>query len=230
MRKILLILLFSLSTIAQAAVRKSVADGESITIQLSNKDPNVISVRHDRIERFSVVKGIVLTSLDPKHGMLTIKPTSPEASEPFSVIVFTEGGKRFTLVILPIAIPSQDIILMPESTASNKVIPFEHQSPYTETVTQLIRHMINNSLPEDYKRIFVDEESSTFMDGTLKRTSVYQGNHLTGEILHFTHRGVVGTNLLESAFHTKDVMAVAISQNYVKPGDVVAIFRVKRNG
>ncbi len=230
MPKILLIFLLGFSMLAQAAVRKNVTDGESITVQLSSKDPNVISVKNDRIERFSVVKGAVLSSLDPKHGMLTIKPSSPEATEPFSMIVFTESGKRFTLVVLPIAIPSQDIILMSENTASGKTIPFEHQSPYTEVVTQLIRHMVNNSQPEDYKRLFVDEAPIVFMDGILKRTSVYQGNHLAGEILQFTHQGAVGTSLLEPAFHAKDVIAVAISQNYVKPGDVVTIFRVKRNG
>lgn len=231
MRKILLIsFLLCISTLTQAAVRKNVIDGESITVQLSSKDPNVISVKYDRIERFSVVKGVVLSSLDPKHGTLTIKPSSPETSDPFSMIIFTESGKRYTLLILPMAIPAQDIILMNEFQGEHKPLAFEHQSPYTEVIAQLIGHMVNNSQPEDYKRLFIDEEPIDFMDGILKKTSVYQGNHLAGEILQFTYQGGVGSSLLESDFHTKDVMAVAVSQNYVKPGDVVTIFRVKRNG
>lgn len=272
MRSILLILILSFTTITHAAVRKNVADGESVTVQLSSKDPNVISVRDDRIERFSVVKGAVLGTLDSKHGVLTIKPSNSEAAEPFSMIVFTESGQRFTLLLLPMAIPSQDIILMPESSVAPKATAFEQKSPYTQVVTELMHHMVKQSLPPDYKRVFVNEEPTVFvpkaddfsvrrqeseapgmhiecmtwvsersqqhrefiwkgyMKGTLNKTSIYQGNYLSGEILEYTHHGVEGYKLMESDFYSQNVLAIALSQSIVYSGDVVTVFRVTRNG
>lgn len=231
MRKFILIsLLLCFCVSVQAAVRKNVLDGESITIQLSNKDPNVISVKYDRIERFSVVKGAVVSSLDSKHGVLTVKPSSSTDSEPFSMIIFTETGKRFTLMVLPMAIPSQDIILMQDSLTFDKPNIFEYQSPYTEVVSELIRHMAKNSLPEDYKRIFINEKPVSFMSGELKHISTYQGNHLSGEILEYTHCGLNAYKLIESDFYARDIMAVALSQNFANSGEVVTVFRVKKNG
>lgn len=107
-------ILLSISSASQAAIRKNVSDGELITINLSNKDPNIISVKSDRIERFSAVKGVVISHLDPKHGILTLKPSNTVSNEPFSVLIFTESGKRVTLLVVPMAIPSQDIIVLLE--------------------------------------------------------------------------------------------------------------------
>jgi len=226
----LFVLLLSLSVLAQAAVRKNVADSETITVQLSSKDPNVISVKHDRIERISVVKGAVLSSLDPKHGVLTIKPSSPQASDPFSMLIFTESGKRYTLLILPMAIPSQDIILISDANSVSKSMAFEHRSPFTQVVTQLITHMVKNSSPEDYKCIYLNENPILFMHGTLNKICEYQGNHLRGEVLEYVYHDVDSRKIMECDFYTKDVIAVALSHNYVNPNDRVTVFRVKRNG
>lgn len=229
-RLILALVLLDLAFACHAAVRKNVTEGELVTISLSNKDPNVISVKNDRIERFSAIKGAVISHLDPKQGILTLKPSNAVSDEPFSVLIFTETGKRVTLLVVPAAIPSQDIILIPERSAQSEPIHLKHNMPYTQVAVDLIRCMVNNTVPEDYKRTFLEEAPTPFVQGTILTQSIYQGEYLMGEIISYVYDGKTNTTLSEKLFYVTDVMAIALNKTYVKPGDVVTVFQVKRHG
>jgi len=219
-----------MSLSSQASIRKNVTDNETVTVNLSTKDPNILSIKNDRIEKFSAVKGALISSLDAKRGVLTLKPTNTASNEPFSVVVFSEKGKRYTLMIVPVAIPSQDVILVPELIGQEGGAVFEQRSPYTETVVALIRHMANNTFPEDYKRIYVNEKSIDFLEGHLSMQSIYQGDSLKGEILEYVHKGLIKRDLSEKEFYTSGVMAVALSHEMVGYNDKITVFRVLANG
>jgi len=229
-RLFILLTLFCVALSSQASIRKSVTDSETVTVNLSTKDPNIVSIKNDRIEKFSAVKGALVSSLDSKLGVLTLKPTNTVSNEPFSVVVFTEKGKRYTLMVVPVAIPSQDVILVPESIGHEGGGVFEQRSPYTETVVALMKHMANNTFPEDYKRVYVNEKAVEFLEGNLSVLSIYQGENLKGEILEYVYKGLNKRKLSEKQFYTSGVMAIALSRNVMGYNEKITVFRVLANG
>ena len=81
-----------------AAQYKEVTHMQTLTVDLSTKDPNVISLKNDRIKQYSAVKGLVSASIDQDSGILSLKPTIMHYDKPFSLIVFTEKGFVDTIV------------------------------------------------------------------------------------------------------------------------------------
>lgn len=229
-KSLMIIALAAMSFSSEAIIRKEVVSGESVSVTLSTKDPNVISVKGDRIERFTATKGVLSSSLDNKRGVLTLKPSNSALSEPFSMILFTEKGSRYTLIVAPAAIPSQDIILSPESVGQETASAFEKKSPYTEMVVGLIRSMVNDELPEDFKRTFVEEKSKSHKNGLLKITSIYQGSSVSGQTLEYVHAKNGFSRLFPSDFHSPDVIAVALNKEFASVGEKITVFRVVKNG
>jgi len=72
-------------------------NADTVYINLSLKDPNVISVDNDRIQRYVTRKGIVAGTIDSKAGVLTITPQDLN-KKIFSMVIFTEKGKRYILL------------------------------------------------------------------------------------------------------------------------------------
>lgn len=223
-----LLVLLSYINSGFAVQQKTVNDRDMITISVSSKDPNIITAANDRITKYkyAAVKGVAKASFDSKDGILNINPTGVFNDKPFSMIVFTEKGYRYTLLLVPKKIPAQDIILNNErSIAFEKTVIADNSAK----IANLVKAMIKDDEITGYKKQTIEADVDENKQD-LNHVVNYVGNEFTGEIAIYTNLTNANVTLQEQAFYGDKVMAVAISDTNLKPSEITKVYRVVKNG
>lgn len=214
------------TTTSFAAQYKDVTHMQTLTVDLSIKDPNVISLKNDRIKQYSAVKGMITASIDQDSGILSLKPTVMHYDKPFSMIVFTEKGYRYTLISNPKNIPAQDIVLnnneMINIDSSGKV-----SNNHTMQIVNLVKAMINDGSLDGYRKQAIYQETN---DDNTVLISKYIGNRLTGEILLTKNTTEKDRDVKEENYYSQKVLAVSLSKSTIKPNNEIKVYRVVKNG
>ena len=224
--KIIMLSLLTLTNAAFAGQQKDVKDRDMVTLTLSSKDPNIVALINDRINKYTAVKGVATASIDTKDGFLNVKPAGIFNDRPFSMIIFTEKGYRYTLLLVPKKIPAQDIVL------NNEQILTVNKNPlalYSAKIANLVKAMIKDGKIKDYKKEIIEQDISTNQQELISVVN-YVGNDLKGEILVYKNLSSNDKSLREQAFYGTNVIAVAISNKDLKPFEITKIYRVVKNG
>lgn len=232
--RILLIALYlGASCDFNAAQLKKVEHTQSIAIELSSKDPNIISVDNDRIKQYSALKGLAVASIDADYGFINIKPVVTQEGRPFSLIILTEKGSRFTLIANPRKIPAQDIILNPAKQFAHASV----QNSEDKSYSALIQAMMQDKELVGYSKVKSDvshgfgEIKNYFSDKSeLSLISLYKGEKTNGEVILFQNSTSEDIALHENGLYTPEVLALSLSSYEVKPGETAAIYRVVSHG
>ena len=216
-----------LATITSFAAQfKDVTHQQTFTVDLSIKDPNVISLNNDRIKQYSAVKGAATASIDQDSGILSLMPTITNLNKPFSMIIFSEKGYRYTLISNPKSIPAQDIVLN-NSEINNQEVANKAGSNNTAEIISLIKAMMNNDRLEGYRRQVMLEETK---DDNTALITKYIGNKLIGEVLLLKNTNEKDFTLKGEDFYSDGVFAVSLASSTVKPGHNVKVYRVVQHG
>lgn len=219
----ILLTMFSLTT--NAAQYKDVNNMQTMTVNLSIKDSNVISVKNDRIKQYASVKGAMEANIDTESGVLNLKTKFMYYEKPFSIIIFTEKGQRYTLISNPKNIPAQDIIL-----ANNALVDQTKESNTTYTyeaeLANLVKAMIKKQNMDGFKKELLNHETNE-ENTTLE--SIYSGNKISGEVLVFKNNKDKPQKLEEEQFYASKVLAISLSNSVLNPNDITKIYRVVSN-
>lgn len=225
-KKFIFILMSTLlAATTHAAQYKDVTNMQTLTVDLSIKDPNIISAKNDRIQQYSAVKGAVTASIDSETGILNLKPTVMYYERPFSMIVFTEHGNRYTLISNPKNLPAQDIVLV-----NNEILNKENNinsSSYDAEISNLIKAMIKDENLSGYKREQLNKVTTN--ENTILISS-YSGGIMSGQIMLYTNNTDRQLKLAEEEFYAAKVLAISASNNLLNPKEVTKIYRVVKNG
>lgn len=222
-----------LSTISYGLDVKVSNQVDTIYINLSLKDPNVISVDNDRIQRYVTRKGIVAGAIEPKTGVLTLTPQDI-SKKMFSLVIFTEKGKRYTLLSLIKDIPSQDIVLKATDIVTKTDKSDDKNSFKTNKLSELLVAMQNEEVPFGYKYKeylgnpkFAANNLKENKEVNIKR---FIGKEFTGEIIDFKNVLNSQTKIYEKEFISKGVLAVSLEKSTLEPNEFTKIYRVIKNG
>tara|TARA_R110000868_G_scaffold189380_2_gene432302 strand:+ start:5989 stop:6690 length:702 start_codon:yes stop_codon:yes gene_type:complete len=205
---------------------------DTIYVNLSFKDPNVISVDNDRIQKYVTRKGVIAGSLDARTGALTMQPQDIN-KKVFSLVIFTEKGKRYTLLSQVKDIPSQDLVIKAKNT-DIQIKPDEKNSYKTDKLSDLLVAMKSDYIPFGYK-LKEYNGNPNFIKSHLKKNKdvlikSYMGNDFVGEVIEFKNILKNNTKLHEKEFISKGVLAVSIDKSTLKPNEITKIYRVIKNG
>ncbi len=231
-RILLIALYFGASLDFNAAQLKEVEHTQTIGVELSSKDPNIISVDNDRIKQYSALKGLAVASIDAEYGFINIKPVATQDGRPFSLIVLTEKGNRFTLIANPRKIPAQDIILNPVKQITHASV----QNSEDKSYSALIQAMMQDKELAGYSQIKSDDSRGSAMKNyfsdkqELTLVSLYKGEKTNGEVILFKNETYEDIALHENGLYTPEVLALSLSSHEVKPGETAAIYRVVSHG
>lgn len=231
-RILLIVLYLGASCDFNAAQLKEVEHTQSVAVELSSKDPNIISVDNDRIKQYSVLKGLAVASIDADYGFINIKPVVTQDSRPFSLIILTEKGNRFTLIANPKKIPAQDIIL----NSVKQVADASMQNNEDKSYSALIQAMMQDKELAGYSKVKSDDSRGSDMKNyfsdkqELTLVSLYKGEKANGEVILFKNETYEDIALHEKGLYTPEVLALSLSNYEVKPGETAAIYRVVSHG
>jgi conjugal transfer pilus assembly protein TraK len=223
--------LFSLIFVIQnvfALQIKSVVDNETTTAKISATDVTRIFVQGDRIKSVKGLKGAYARENDEKNGEVYIQPTGYYQDRAFTILVSTEQGRHFTLLLNPTHSPSETLMLVPKGVGRERAARFEQASPYELTVYHLIRAMKNGEMPEGYAAHAVDNKTTYQLDRrfSLKLKTVYEGLNLRGEIYELCNRLNYSIQVDERAFYKAGTRAVSVDMITVSAKSTINLYRV----
>lgn len=213
---------------AYALQIKSVVDNETVSSKISSMDVTRVFVQGDRIKSVKGVKGAYTRENDEKNGEIYLQPTNLFQHRSFTVLVDTEQGRHFTLLLHPISAPSETLMLVPKGVGRLRAARFEQASSYELTINHLIRHMKNATMPEGYAVHEVDGPT-VYQAGKSYRLclkTVYQGLHLRGEIYTITNLRKTPIYLDERTFYKTGTRAISFDSVMVAPKATIHLYRV----
>jgi conjugal transfer pilus assembly protein TraK len=229
MRKILFILAsFLLSSYVCATQIKGVVDNETITAKISSLDITRIIVQGDRIKSLKGIRGAYTRENDENNGEVYLQPTSLYQNTAFSVLIETEKGRHFTLLLTPISVPGGTLMLVPKGVGREEAARFEQASDYQITLSHLIRAMATNTIPEGYSISEVDNKTRYHFGNiaTLRLKTIYQGLHFQGQIYEISNTQSFPIFLDEKQFYKQGTRAISLEAIEIAPHGKVKLLRV----
>jgi len=229
MHKLLIVILnFILISQAYAAQIRGVIDNGTITAKISSLDITRILVQGDRIKTFKGIKGAYTRENDENNGEIYIQPTAPYQNAAFTVLVETEKGRHFTLLLTPVGVPGGTLMLVPKGVGKEEADHFEHESDYQTTISHLIRAMATDTVPEGYSVSEVDDKTLYHFGNiaTLRLKTIYRGLHFQGQIYELTNTQSFPIKLDEKQFFKQGISAISLENITVPPHGKVKLIRV----
>lgn len=229
MRKLtIMLILFIMSFNASALQIKSVIDNETISAKISSQDVTRIFVQGDRIKSLKGIKGAYTRENDEKNGEVYIQPAPAYQGSAFTVMIETEKGRHFTLILNPVSVPSETLMLVPKGVGREEARHFERASSYELTLTHLMQEMVSHQVPEGYAVQQIDKKKCFHLGNiaTFKLKTIYQGFNLRGEVFELTNTKSYAITLDESSFYKVGVRAISLSSTKVAPYGNAYIYRI----
>lgn len=207
---------------------KSVVDNETTNAKISSVDVTRIFVQGDRIKSVKGLKGAYTRENDEKNGEIYIQPSSLYRDRAFTILIDTELGRHFTLLLNPTYSPSETLMLVPKGVGRERAARFEQASPYELTINHLVRAMRNGVLPSGYAVREINNKT-TYKFGNrlnLKLKTVYEGLNLRGEIYEITNKQAFPIQLDEREFYKSGTRAISLDTIEVQPMATINLYRV----
>ncbi len=219
-------LLFVTETLATQI--KGVIDNETLSVKISSLDVTRILVQGDRIKSLKGIRGAYTRENDENNGEVYLQPSPLYQNSAFTVLIETERGRHFTLLLTPVAVPGGTLMLVPKGVGRQKAARFEQLSDYQLTLSHLIRAMATDTVPDGYS---ISEVSSkkVFVLGkhvTLRLKTVYQGLNFQGQIYELTNNQSFPITLDERDFFKTGTRAISLESTIVAPHRKIKVLRV----
>lgn len=230
MRKWMLISIMML--IAQNALAlqmKSVVDNETISVKIASQDVTRIFVQGDRIKSVKGIKGAYTRENDDKNGEIYLQPTMNYQTSAFTVMLETEKGHHYTIILNPMSVPAETLMLVPKGVGREAAAKFEQAAPYEMTLTHLMQAMVANQMPEGYAVYQIDNKKKCYRLGNIadfRLVTVYQGLNLQGEVFELTNRKSYPITIDEASFYKLGTRAISLSTTRVDAHDKAYIYRI----
>lgn len=215
--------LFSLQT--NALQIKRVVDNETVTATISALDTTRIFVEGDRIKTIRGVKGAYERENDEVKGEVYITPHQQSA---FTILIETELGRHFTLLLNPLSVPSDTLMLIPKGVNVSQAHRAETASGYELMISHFIRAMTNGISPEGYRVIEVDKSTEYNLGNiaTLHLKTIFEGLDYQGEIFELHNKKSTPITLDEKQFYKPGTVAISFEAITVPPNKNIQVMRV----
>lgn len=211
---------------------KNAIDNETVIAKVSATDVTRIFVMGDRIKSVKGVKGAYTRDNDEKNGEVYLQPSSFYQDRAFTVLIATEQGRHFTLLLTPTSSPAETLMLVPKGVGHEQAGRFEQASFYELTLNHLLQAMKNGTLPEGYVERAVNNKTTYFLNRNLsiQLHAIYEGHHLRGEIYTITNKLNVPVQLDERAFYKAGTRAISLDVIYLLSKASTHLYRIVSNG
>ncbi len=230
-RLIPVFILAVVSSTANALQVKGVVDNETTAAKISSSDVTRIFVQGDRIKSLKGIKGAYTRENDESNGEVYIQPTADYQYRAFTVLIDTESGRHFTLLLNPISAPSETLMLVPKGVGSQQAGKFENATPYELTINHLIKSMKDGEVPSGYS-VSQIEDKKIYKFGnqfTAKLMTIYRGLNLHGEIYDIKNISSKEIQIDERQFYKNGARAISLDQVVLQPNETVDLYEVISN-
>ena len=210
-------------------------EGSPKNVEISNKELTRISIEGGRIARMQFTDDEIDYKKDDALGEIYI---TPMVKKPISAFVIAESGKNYLLVLKPTNKPADSIMIregLVRDQAAMQAAQFakerknaiaRNSEAYMSAVKKFIYGMATGDLGDDISKSISGEQVPLWNESLLIRTARYTTPDLYGQSFTLSNVSSSPMVLEEQEFYKKNVIAVAIRQLVLQPGEQTELFVV----
>ncbi len=201
-------------------------EGHNSFIKISAKELTRIAVENGKLSSLIVSDGELIVEKDADRGQIFIRPLI--LNKPINVRLITSSGRTYSMVMQAVDIPQEDIIVREATQKGEKAAGSESKATsHVAAMKALITTMANPepAASADIKKM---NQEITLWEGTkFFLTATYQSRNMVGEKyrLHNTSKDTL--RIAEQELFRKGVMAVAIENLIIDPGQSTNVYVIR---
>jgi conjugal transfer pilus assembly protein TraK len=176
---------------------------------------------------------------DTDRGQLFIRPVV--LNKPINVRLISTSGATYNLILSAVDIPQEDVIIREPfaakmdraGTGGSFTASQSKRSGINpsqgKTIRDLVAVMALEEPPSTANVRAADEELALWENTRFVLTAIYQDRGLVGEKYTLTNTGKTQIRLVEQELYRKGVLAVAIENMNLAPGQSTSVYVVRAN-
>jgi conjugal transfer pilus assembly protein TraK len=205
-------------------------EGNTLFVNVSARDLNRIAIEGGRIRRVKAADDALLAgSSDDVTGQALIQPL---VKDPFSIFVFSQSGKTYTLVLQPKDIPGESIIIREqraESAPSSVPGEIERATSYQQAIKRMLQALAGERTLDGAETKKTWEEIRLWKGSRFALEQTIVTHSMIGERYRLINVSDQPMRIAEQEFYKKGVLAVAVQDLNLDPGRGTTVYVIKRN-
>jgi len=221
----LIILSLIFANEAMAIQNKEVNDGDEFNAVISRNDLNRIKVVNDKIRDIKSNNQELDLNVDEKNGEVYLRVASAYENKPINIFILTQQNQTYKGILYPKLIPAEQIILNNENIglANNYLNKINNKNSYEKEILELMNAMRRGQKIENYQ-IKRNSKYIDLGDLSMKRSEIYKGVNMTGEVYIIKNSTKQILNLDEKFFYKNGVKAIKIEKRELLPSEQSQVF------
>ena len=221
----LIILSLIFANEAMAIQNKEVNDGDEFNAVISRNDLNRIKVVNDKIRDIKSNNQELDLNVDEKNGEVYLRVASAYENKPINIFILTQQNQTYKGILYPKLIPAEQIILNNENIglANNYLNKINNKNSYEKEILELMNAMRRGQKIENYQ-IKRNSKYIDLGDLSMKRSEIYKGLNMTGEVYIIKNSTKQILNLDEKLFYKNGVKAIKIEKRELLPSEQSQVF------
>lgn len=221
----LIILSLIFANEAMAIQNKEVNDGDEFNAVISRNDLNRIKVVNDKIRDIKSNNQELDLNVDEKNGEVYLRVASAYENKPINIFILTQQNQTYKGILYPKLIPAEQIILNNENIglANNYLNKINNKNSYEKEILELMNAMRRGQKIENYQ-IKRNSKYIDLGDLSMKRSEIYKGINMTGEVYIIKNSTKQILNLDEKFFYKNGVKAIKIEKRELLPNEQSQVF------
>lgn len=201
------------------------------TYAVSNAGPNRIAIEGEKIVQAIFDQTQLEVQTDEMSGQIFVIPRS---TAPQALFLTTDKNQTYSLTIAPQKTTSQEIVLKGKSrkaetdegnvtqlktTQGLSSLAVERADNFPQALKNLMIAMARNELPEGF------HVTNRCGEACLRQ---YESESYVAQVLRYQNQSLKPVTLTEKLFYEKGVLAVAITEPFLRIGETTAVYVIRR--
>lgn len=222
--------------VAQASIYLPANDAAALSADVSSKEMTRLSIEGGRVVNVRYLDGELDLQKDDDAGQVYIRPIS--AKKKLNIFVTADSGKTYLVVLNPVNRQADSIVIQERAAALAQLNqmqqPTFRQQPYLtqgDTFIRAIKAFVIGIANQKTDALDIEtrpsyQEVPLWQEALFVRTKTFSSADLSGEAYQLTNVSRTAMTLVEAEFYKKGVLAVAIRQHTLSPGESTEVFVV----
>lgn len=202
-------------------------EGHNSFVKISTNEITRLAIENGKIRSILVSENQLVVTTDEASGQVFIRPVVVD--RPINARIVTTSGHTYSLVLQVVDIPQEDVILKDTAAAATEKLGNVDRasSTYTRALRKLITSMAADDEIVSAKAKVANQEVGLWEGTRFILRATYSEKAMTGERYQLFNVGKEQIRVVEQEFYRPGVLAVAIENMSLDPGQATSVYIVR---
>jgi conjugal transfer pilus assembly protein TraK len=174
-------------------------------------------------------RGDVMLNCDLDKGEIYVRPATPNSSKPINLFVSSPHA-TYTLLLRPAQMASETLVLRDRRVDAGELTPKvsrQRAASHVRAIKEMLAAMAAVREVAGVQVEHIDVVRPLWQEADLRLIRKHQGSALVGETYRLRNASAATMVLAEQEFDRDGVIAVAIEQHNVRPGETTLVYVIR---